>query len=217
MRQMSIIKKCIQFTFHVCILSKNTSNLHIACTFINSMLCIKEKKRKEKMYIQIKNIWYYNVYIHKLNLSINYSDWNISDTINMPKRWVCSQGKFLIQKWVNKIENNFTQNKYNKLQKISAKNKLFFAKKRNAKVQIWDHLQIFEHVIQNNLIYRMGIQNTWAFMWWTMIDVITSGTLWTVFINIYERTHRGTSSYWVIVMQSHSFLLANHHSLTKNK
>ena len=32
--------------------------------------CIK----KEKMFIQIKKIRYYNVYIHKLKLSINYSD-----------------------------------------------------------------------------------------------------------------------------------------------
>ena len=48
----------------------------------------------------------------------------------MPKRWVCSQGKFLIQDWVYKIENNFTKNKYNKLHKISAKNKWFFAKKK---------------------------------------------------------------------------------------
>ena len=46
-------------------------------------------------------------------------------------------------------ENNFTQNKPNKLQKISAKNKCFkisaknkcFLKKISAKVQIWDHLQ----------------------------------------------------------------------------
>ena len=35
----------------------------------------------------------------------------------MPKMWVSSQGKFLIQDWVFKIENNFTQNKYDKLQK----------------------------------------------------------------------------------------------------
>ena len=48
----------------------------------------------------------------------------------MPKRWVSSQGKFLIQDSVYKIENNFTQNKYNKLQKISAKNKWFFAKNK---------------------------------------------------------------------------------------
>ena len=38
-------------------------------------------------------------------------------------------------------ENNFTQNRYNKLQRISAKNKWIFAKK-SAKVQIWDHLQL---------------------------------------------------------------------------
>ena len=33
---------------------------------------IKKRKEKEKMFIQIKNIWYYNVYMHKLKLSINY-------------------------------------------------------------------------------------------------------------------------------------------------
>ena len=39
-------------------------------------------------------------------------------------------------------ENNFTQNKYNKLQKINAKNECFFLlRKISAKVQIWDHLQ----------------------------------------------------------------------------
>ena len=39
-------------------------------------------------------------------------------------------------------ENNFTLNKYNKLQKISAKNIYFFVAKKNVqKVQIWDHLQ----------------------------------------------------------------------------
>ena len=32
------------------------------------------KKNKEKMFIQIKNLWYYNVYILKLKLTINYSD-----------------------------------------------------------------------------------------------------------------------------------------------
>ena len=32
------------------------------------------KRKKEKMFIQIKSIWYYNVYIHKLKLSINYFD-----------------------------------------------------------------------------------------------------------------------------------------------
>ena len=34
----------------------------------------KKIKEKEKMFIQIKGIWYYNVYIHKSKLSINYSD-----------------------------------------------------------------------------------------------------------------------------------------------
>ena len=32
------------------------------------------------MFIQIKNIWYYYVYIHKLKLSINCSDQNITAT-----------------------------------------------------------------------------------------------------------------------------------------
>ena len=36
---------------------------------------ITEKKEKKKIFfIKIKSIWYYNVYIHKLKLSINYSD-----------------------------------------------------------------------------------------------------------------------------------------------
>ena len=54
----------------------------------------------------------------------------------MPKRKVSSQVKFLIQDWVNKIENNFTQNKYNKLQKISAKNKWFLAKNKSKHANI---------------------------------------------------------------------------------
>ena len=33
---------------------------------------------------------------------------------------------FIISKIISDEENNFTQNKYNKLQKISAKNKCFF-------------------------------------------------------------------------------------------
>ena len=36
---------------------------------------------------------------------------------------------FIIVKIISDGENNFTQNKYNKLQKISAKNKSFFCKK----------------------------------------------------------------------------------------
>ena len=48
---------------------------------------------------------------------------------------------FIIRKIISDGENNFTQNKYNKLQKTSAKNKCFFLQKISAKVQIWDHLQ----------------------------------------------------------------------------
>ena len=44
-------------------------------------------------------------------------------------------------KIISDRENNFTQNKYNKLQKISVKDKCFFCKKISAKVQISDHLQ----------------------------------------------------------------------------
>ena len=54
----------------------------------------------------------------------------------MPERWVSSQGKFLIQDWVYKIENNFTQNKYNKLKKISAKNKCKSANIGSSTVQL---------------------------------------------------------------------------------
>ena len=37
---------------------------------------------------------------------------------------------FIISKIISDGENNFTQNKYNKLQKISAKNKCFFAQNK---------------------------------------------------------------------------------------
>ena len=37
------------------------------------------------MFIQIKNICYYNIYILKLNLSINYSDKNITVTPHAEK------------------------------------------------------------------------------------------------------------------------------------
>ena len=47
---------------------------------------------------------------------------------------------FSISKNISDGENYFTQNKYNKLQKISAKNTCFLHK-ISAKVQIWDHLQ----------------------------------------------------------------------------
>ena len=45
------------------------------------------------IFIQIKIISYYNVYILKLKLSINYSDLNITVTPHAEKE-VCSQGKF---------------------------------------------------------------------------------------------------------------------------
>ena len=48
------------------------------------------------MFIQIKNIRYYNVYIHKLKLSIKYFNLNITVTSHAEKV-ICSQGKFLIQ------------------------------------------------------------------------------------------------------------------------
>ena len=41
---------------------------------------------------------------------------------------------FSLVKIISDGENNFTQNKYNKLQKISAKNKCFFCKKIGSKV-----------------------------------------------------------------------------------
>ena len=42
---------------------------------------------------------------------------------------------FIISKFISDGETNFTPNKYNKLQNISA-----FLHKISAKVQIWDHL-----------------------------------------------------------------------------
>ena len=38
----------------------------------------KKEKKKEKMFIQMKNICYYNVYIQKLKLSIKYFNLNIT-------------------------------------------------------------------------------------------------------------------------------------------
>ena len=54
-------------------------------------------------------------------------------------------------------DSNFTQKKYNKLPKISAKNKCFFHKKISAKVQIWDH----RHAVQLHGVdlIDMQIQN----------------------------------------------------------
>ena len=43
------------------------------------------KKQKKKKVIQIKNIWYYNVYIHKLKLSIKYFNLNITVTSHAEK------------------------------------------------------------------------------------------------------------------------------------
>ena len=45
----------------------------------------KERKRKRFFLIQIKNIWYYNVYIHKLKLSIKYFNLNITVTSHAEK------------------------------------------------------------------------------------------------------------------------------------
>ena len=49
------------------------------------MSSMKKEKKKEKMFIQIKNIWYYNVYIHKLKLSIKYFNLNITVTSHAEK------------------------------------------------------------------------------------------------------------------------------------
>ena len=46
---------------------------------------MRQEKEKEKMFIQIKNIWYYNVYIHKLKLSIKYFNLNITVTSHAEK------------------------------------------------------------------------------------------------------------------------------------
>ena len=43
------------------------------------------EKEKEKMFIQIKSIWYYNIYIHKLKLAIDYFDQNITVTPHAEK------------------------------------------------------------------------------------------------------------------------------------
>ena len=54
-------------------------------TILNPAGSVVEKKRKEKMFIQIKNIWYYNVYIHKLKLAIKYFHLNITVTSHAEK------------------------------------------------------------------------------------------------------------------------------------
>ena len=50
-----------------------------------AVLPLKRKRMKKKMFIQIKNIWYYNVYIHKLKLSIKYFNLNITVTSHAEK------------------------------------------------------------------------------------------------------------------------------------
>ena len=46
----------------------------------------------------------------------------------------------LLERIISDRENNFTQNNYNELQKISAKNFAFFEKNK-CKSEIWDYLQ----------------------------------------------------------------------------
>ena len=46
---------------------------------------IERKKKKKKMFVQIKNISYNNVYIHKLKLSIKYFNLNITVTSHAEK------------------------------------------------------------------------------------------------------------------------------------
>ena len=65
--------------------------------YLNWIFKMAKENRKEKMFIQIKNIWHYNVYIHKLKLSIKYFNLNITGTSHAEKVSICSQGKFLIQ------------------------------------------------------------------------------------------------------------------------
>ena len=87
------------FTAVTCIHVLCSTWLMMATFRLFSSSWLVKRKIYEKMFIQIKKIWYYNVNILKLKLSINYSDLNITVRL-MPKRWVCSQGKFLTQDWV---------------------------------------------------------------------------------------------------------------------
>ena len=41
---------------------------------IYTVLVQHVRKKEKKKFIQIKSIWYYNVYIHKLKPLINYSN-----------------------------------------------------------------------------------------------------------------------------------------------
>ena len=51
------------------------------------IVCVSDLKKKKKkiFFIQIKNIWYYNVYIQKLKLSIKYFNLNITVTSHAEK------------------------------------------------------------------------------------------------------------------------------------
>ena len=51
----------------------------------NNFNSIQEKKEKEKMFIKMKNICYYNVCIHKLKLAIKYFNLNITVTSHVEK------------------------------------------------------------------------------------------------------------------------------------
>ena len=60
-------------------------------------------------------------------------------------------------KIISDEENNFTQNKYNKLQKISTK-KMFFFQKLSAEVQIWDHIQFTWYIPDRNANSKLIIK-----------------------------------------------------------
>ena len=59
--------------------------LNLLISLILSIIGSIGKKKKKKMFIQIKNIWYYNVYVHKLKLSIKYFNLNITVTSHAEK------------------------------------------------------------------------------------------------------------------------------------
>ena len=75
---------CEAILYSIYILSVYTAHC-VANVIVNYFTSFKEKERKEKMFIQIKNIWYYNVYIHKLRLSIKYFNLNITVTSHAEK------------------------------------------------------------------------------------------------------------------------------------
>ena len=59
----------------------------------------RKRKEKEKMFIQIKNIWYYNVYILKLKLSIKYFNLNITVTSHAEQESMVTRQISDIQNW----------------------------------------------------------------------------------------------------------------------